>query len=131
MDLDCPKDYGDNEVCFTKEDQYKFNSKLQASISSPTSACPESASKFQSWRVENYTRTFTDDTAADTGPSFTLRNVATGDTFECSGSNAEGACKLGGTSTANSPAAKFTFDPVLAMLTVTQSWVCGAAAGSS
>ncbi|KAI0466782.1 hypothetical protein F4859DRAFT_496645 [Xylaria cf. heliscus] len=70
----------------------------------------------------------------DSGPSFTLHNLANGGVFECAPGNKteenifDGTCtQVAGANVAADTEATFRFDPMLDMLFVTQSWSCGAA----
>ncbi|XXH00581.1 hypothetical protein Hte_006929 [Hypoxylon texense] len=113
--------------------------------SSPGGACADDASPspYQSWQLEQWTRRYTlapgtKTPSADTGPAFTLRNMANSDVFACapapaagpdadsgSGSAFRGSCAWAGegNSTAATTAV-FTFDPETDLLTITQTWIC-------
>lgn len=99
----------------------------------PGTSCAES---YQSWQLEGWSRKYelapgspSDPPRSDTGPSFTLRNMANTDIFDCSSSGNEentfvGTCAAAGEEGASASMAEFTFDRSLNMLTVTQHWEC-------
>ncbi|KAI5863553.1 hypothetical protein GGS23DRAFT_539438 [Durotheca rogersii] len=99
------------------------------------SSCADNSKTYQSWQLEEWHRQYilapgsTASPSSDTGPSFTLRNMANADVFDCSPSTNqndtfEGTCKsrAEGSSTT---AAAFRFERSLGILTITQSWDCG------
>ncbi|KAK3356571.1 hypothetical protein B0T25DRAFT_589151 [Lasiosphaeria hispida] len=98
------------------------------------SACTDTSKRYQSWQLEKWLRQYEMPPGAanlrsDTGPSFTLRDMANNGVFSCVTSGVknsifEGACKS--TSLAiSTTTAKFLFDPKLNLLTITQHWECG------
>ncbi|KAI1077114.1 hypothetical protein F5B20DRAFT_553234 [Whalleya microplaca] len=98
------------------------------------STCTDNSERYQSWQLEQWSRQYellpgSSSPSSDTGPSFTLRNMANTDVFDCSTSGSQdstfdGTCTpvAEGNSTTT---ATFTFDPQLDILIVTQSWDCG------
>ncbi|KAK3291176.1 uncharacterized protein B0H64DRAFT_427232 [Chaetomium fimeti] len=96
--------------------------------------CAETSKEYQSWKVEQWQRSFTMEPGAsptdpnlssDTGPSFTLKSSANGNTFNCSPSEAEDGSFVGScTSDATTTTADFHFDPLLNMLEISEHWAC-------
>lgn len=115
---------------------------------SATCASPPSPVAALSWRIEGYKRSYAwqpgmdgvriwlfggrshgggstlsgrseaQSTGGD-GPSFTLRNVASGELFACKGFS--GSCTASSGAAPNS-VAKFTYDPATSIISVTQTW---------
>jgi hypothetical protein len=108
-------------------------------LSAPESGCPGGPRAYYSWQVEEWRRRYElpataasqidVTTAADTGPSFKLHAMVTGETFTCNPSEDgrqgvfEGTCKRG--SDFSRTTAKFRFDSRSNLLNVTQYWNCG------
>ncbi|EAQ85455.1 predicted protein [Chaetomium globosum CBS 148.51] len=100
---------------------------------SPT--CVDTSKEYQSWRMENWQRSFKMEPGAspidpklseDSGPSFTLKSSANGNTFNCSPSEGEDGAFAGSctSSEGTSTTADFRFDPLLNMLEITEHWAC-------
>ncbi|KAI1424332.1 hypothetical protein F5Y12DRAFT_715478 [Xylaria sp. FL1777] len=100
--------------------------------------CEENSKVYQSWQLQNWQRQYmltpgdpTTPPPMDSGPSFTLRNMANGGVFDCTPGNKtednifDGACTQAA-GTATNTKASFKFDPVLDMVYITQGWECGA-----
>jgi hypothetical protein len=64
--------------------------------------------------------------SSDTGPSFTLKSSANGNTFNCSPSEGEDGTFVGSCTPAEgaTTTADFRFDPVLNMLEISEHWAC-------
>ncbi|KAH8879371.1 hypothetical protein GQ53DRAFT_705965 [Thozetella sp. PMI_491] len=130
VDLDCS-----GTTCFTKQDRYDFNTKQEPNPLAAGASCGDNGRRNQSWVVENYTRKYdkadTATTTTEKSISFTLRNQANHDSFDCAVSGAaspgkaEGSCKAAATSDST---AKFQFNSASSVLVVTQSWNCTEAA---
>ncbi|KAJ8124033.1 hypothetical protein ONZ43_g147 [Nemania bipapillata] len=102
-------------------------------------SCEDNTKVYQSWQLENWRRQYkltpgepVTPPPMDSGPSFTLRNLANGGVFECVPGNKtddnvfEGLCtQAADTGALANTKASFRFDPVLDMLVVTQNWECG------
>ena len=94
----------------------------QTLIAPDPSGCPGAPSAYYSWHVDKWRR-------ADTGPTFQLYALATGETFTCTPSGvpqgfiSEGTCRRG--SDASRTTATFRFDSESLLLKVTQHWNCG------
>ena len=94
----------------------------QKLIAPDPSGCPGSPTAYSSWHVDRWRR-------IDTGPTFQLYALATGETFTCQPSGApqngvsEGTCRRG--SDASRTTAAFRFNTESALLKVTQFWNCG------
>ncbi|KAI1370846.1 hypothetical protein F4677DRAFT_464926 [Hypoxylon crocopeplum] len=95
--------------------------------------CADNSQSYQSWQLENWQRQYemapgSTSPGSDTGPSFTLRNMANTDVFDCSPSGIQnavfdGTCKP--TAEGNSTTtATFSFNPQSYMLVITQHWDC-------
>jgi hypothetical protein len=103
-----------------------------------TTSCADSSKQYQSWKVEQWLRRIemqpgsspTDPKlTSDTGPSFTLRSMASGNLFSCANSGKqngtfEGDCQSQSASAMATPETKFTFDPKLNILEISQHWKC-------
>ncbi|KAH9909249.1 hypothetical protein F4778DRAFT_768167 [Xylariomycetidae sp. FL2044] len=105
------------------------------------SSCADNSDRAQSWQLEGWQRQYEIAPGSvaivpqtDTGPSFTLWNMANSDVFECAAAKGEGDgdddASFEGTCTqavegTSSTIAKFRFDPGLDMLVITQEWTCG------
>lgn len=100
--------------------------------------CGENAKVYQSWQLQNWQREYmltpgqpATPPSMDSGPSFTLRNMANDGVFDCTPGNKtadnvfDGTCTPADGTAANTKAS-FRFDPNLDMLVVTQNWECGA-----
>ncbi|KAI1169703.1 hypothetical protein F4777DRAFT_572179 [Nemania sp. FL0916] len=142
LDLDC-QDAGDESAhCTLKSKTLQVKTVPGTPQLAANATCQENAGVYQSWQLENWRRQYkltpgnpSSLPAEDSGPSFTLRNLANGGVFACTpGTETEdnsfnGTCtqtaRGRGLAVANT-AASFRFDPVLDMLVVTQHWECGA-----
>ncbi|KAI1772821.1 hypothetical protein F4818DRAFT_125659 [Hypoxylon cercidicola] len=96
-------------------------------------ACADDAAPYQSWQLERWTRRYalapgSTTPSADSGPAFTLRNMANRDVFACApgpDSAFRGDCAWAGEGDSTSATtAAFTFDPEMDLLTITQTWIC-------
>ncbi|KAI0418794.1 heterokaryon incompatibility protein-domain-containing protein [Xylaria grammica] len=144
LDLDCKTADDETTHCTLKSKTTSPGLQVKTVPGSPRLAanatCDDNTKVYQSWQLENWHRQYKltpGDPATpppeDSGPSFTLRNLANGNIFECVPGNKtedsvfEGACtQAAGQSTPTNAKASFRFDPVLDMLVVTESWDCGA-----
>ena len=135
LNMDCSPVDGLTHCTPTNGTRFSISTKASPARLDTTAECAENTKRYQSWQIEKWSRQYerpagsSGDPVADSGPSFTLRNMANSDVFSCTPSpNAsggfDGVCKTNGTENASS-SAKFVFDPKLDMLTVTQSWKCG------
>lgn len=104
-------------------------------------ACTDLAASYQSWELLGWERTYEVvpgttppplDAAPpeDSGPSFTLRNMASGEAVTCTtaskGATFKGTCKVvDAAATALGATVAFEFDPKLDLLTVQQTLKCG------
>ncbi|KAH8900758.1 hypothetical protein GQ53DRAFT_815617 [Thozetella sp. PMI_491] len=100
----------------------------------PGASCAENAKRYQSWEVSKWSRQYVLEPGStglprnDTGPSFTLSNMANSDVLDCKtsgiqSSTFEGSCT---SLTANSTTSgSFRFNRDTDMLTVAQQWKCG------
>ncbi|KAI0206572.1 hypothetical protein F4808DRAFT_466587 [Astrocystis sublimbata] len=140
LDLDCADDEDGSTHCTMRDKTTSPELQVNTVPSTPglaaNATCEDNADVYQSWQLEKWYRQYElrlgDTTSApkvDSGPSFTLRNLANGGVFECApGAKGDdnvfnGNCKQAeGADTE----AVFRFDPVLDMLSITQSWECGA-----
>ncbi|KAI0547728.1 hypothetical protein F4679DRAFT_355517 [Xylaria curta] len=139
LDLDC-KDDEDGSHCTLKSATPPLQAKTVPSVSAANASCEDNAKVYQSWQLENWHREYKltpGDPASlplmDSGPSFTLHNLANGAMFECHPGNKteenvfNGTCtQAAGANAAANTEATFRFDPVLDMLFITQNWNCGA-----
>ncbi|KAK7755744.1 hypothetical protein SLS62_002357 [Diatrype stigma] len=108
----------------------------------PGAGCADASETYQSWELEGWARQYelppgsapSDPPKSDTGPSFTLRSMASADVFDCAaaseGAGGEeeddtfaGVCTAAGEGETASTA-EFSFDRELNLLTVTQHWEC-------
>ncbi|OTB03258.1 hypothetical protein M426DRAFT_12842 [Hypoxylon sp. CI-4A] len=98
-------------------------------------SCADNLDRYQSWQLEGWHRQYerapgsTDPPTSDSGPSFTLRNMANTDVFDCvsQGSRNRNTTFDGTCSSAEenpTTAAEFRFDSTLDVLSVTQNWSC-------
>ncbi|KAK4236572.1 hypothetical protein C8A03DRAFT_35511 [Achaetomium macrosporum] len=112
-----------------------ITTKLASTASNTTSTCAEASKQYQSWKLENWLRKIEMEpgssptnpkVVSDTGPSFSLRNLADGSQLSCTPSGQNngifvGACQ-GSSGTGTS--ADFSFDTKLNMLDISQHWKC-------
>ncbi|KAI0903329.1 hypothetical protein F4823DRAFT_299681 [Ustulina deusta] len=142
LDLDCENADDESTHCALKTTGPSLQ--VQTVPSAPRLAanatCEDNAKVYQSWQLQDWQRQYrltpgdpATPPSMDSGPSFTLRNMANGGVFECTPGNKtednifDGVCSQDGSvSTAAITKASFQFDPVLDMLLVTQRWECGA-----
>lgn len=115
--------------CFSKAERINLETKQEDSALAAGAACADNRKRSQSWVVENYARTFSradsrQPITADSGPAFTLRNLANGDVFNCTSTAGPGAGKCVGGGSSSSTTAKFHFDTQRDHLTVSQHWTC-------
>jgi len=144
LDLSCANDEEDDSThCALKTGTNSPSLQVKTVPSAPRLAadapCSENEKVYQSWQLENWRRQYRltpgdidSPPTDDTGPSFTLNNLANGGVFECApaGNKTEGvfngACKQAtGAGAAANSTATFQFDPVFDMLTINQNWECG------
>ncbi|TRX90599.1 hypothetical protein FHL15_008572 [Xylaria flabelliformis] len=144
LDLDCKNDDDGSTHCTLKSATTTPALQAKTVPGAPRLAanatCEDNAKVYQSWQLENWHRQYKltpGDPASppqnDSGPSFSLHNLANGGVFECvPGKKTEenvfdGTCtQAAGANVAANTEATFRFDPVLDMLFVTQNWTCGA-----
>ncbi len=139
LDFNCTT-ADDNSYCVPKSTAagarptLNINTKLVSAAINATTTCLDSSKQYQSWKVEQWLRRIEMEPgsspsdpklASDTGPSFTLRSVASGSLFSCTNSGKQngtfdGACQ----SSATAPATKFSFDPKLNILKISEHWQC-------
>jgi hypothetical protein len=142
LDLDCA-DIEDGSAHCTLKTNTNMETTVSAKSLPADAECSDNAKVYQSWQLEGWHRQYRLTPGAavtpppnDTGPSFTLRNVANGGVFECaplankSENVFSGVCaqatalaSVSGSAAANTTAT-FQFDPVLDMLVISQSWEC-------
>ncbi|KAI1086026.1 hypothetical protein F5B19DRAFT_201393 [Rostrohypoxylon terebratum] len=134
LDMDCTPSAEGGESCMLTGSGLAVTTK-GGLAHAETDACAESSQSYQSWQLENWQRRYelipgsssiTPD--SDTGPSFTLRNMANKDVFNCSTSGNEngtfdGTCQSASEGN-SSTTAEFIFDSRLDILTITQNWDC-------
>ncbi|KAL2264537.1 hypothetical protein VTJ83DRAFT_7047 [Remersonia thermophila] len=114
-----------------------IQTKLRQVPSGPASACDEAYGLYHGWLVEGWLREIemlpgavptAPNIIFDTGPSFRLHNVASGDVLRCASASKEnstfvGACEpLDGE---GATTAEFRFDTQLNVLEIAQRWMCG------
>ncbi len=89
--------HGHGPVCSppasTKQDKYQLSTRQQPTPATPAESsssppCADPSPRYQSWRIDNFARRYSvaGDSpvpVADTGPYFTLRNMASGGVFNC------------------------------------------------
>lgn len=150
LDLDCTTADDESTHCTTKSIATTPALQVTTAPGAPrlatNASCEDNTKVYQSWQLENWRRQYkltpgapvTTPPPGDSGPSFTLRNLANGGVFECApghktaenvfdGVCAPAAAGAGPAAEANTKAS-FRFDPVLDMLVVTQNWACGGTA---
>lgn len=133
LDLTCTAASGDNATaCFARPSTVRINTTLSGFLTPGSPVCEGQSKTYQSWQLSYWHRQFVRHPGSpgplenDTGPTFTLHNMVTGDPLECAtaktNSNGvfEGAC---GSSISNTTGG-FSFDPKLDILKVNQSWAC-------
>ncbi|KAI3319777.1 hypothetical protein HD806DRAFT_249653 [Xylariaceae sp. AK1471] len=144
LDLDCKSAEDESTHCALKSKTTNPTLQVRTVPSAPrlpaTAPCEDNAKVYQSWQLEDWHRQYRltpGDTVTppsmDSGPSFTLRNMANGGVFKCapSGNKTEadifnGACtQTAGVGAIANTIAAFQFDPALDMLAITQHWECG------
>jgi hypothetical protein len=144
LDLDCQNAEDESTHCSLKSKTANPTLQVSTVPSAPqlpaTASCEDNAKAYQSWQLEDWHRQYrsapgdiTTPPAMDSGPSFTLRNMANGGVFKCapSGNKTEanifdGACtQAAGAGALATTTAAFQFDPALDLLSVTQRWECG------
>ncbi|KAI1742799.1 hypothetical protein F4680DRAFT_463765 [Xylaria scruposa] len=139
LDLDC-KDDEDGTHCTLKSATPPLQAKTVPGLPQLAETCEDNAKVYQSWQLENWHREYklapgdpASPPSMDSGPSFTLHNLANGAVFECQPGNKteenvfDGTCtQAAGANVAANTEATFRFDPVLDMLFITQKWDCGA-----
>ncbi|KAI1762691.1 hypothetical protein GGR53DRAFT_532229 [Hypoxylon sp. FL1150] len=95
--------------------------------------CADDAGLYQSWQLESWVRKYkmaagTQTPSEDSGPAFTLRNMANSDVFACApgaDSAYRGDCAWAGEGeSAPATTATFEFDSERDLLTITQTWIC-------
>jgi len=138
LDVECNNaDANVQERCLTKAESVILETHQEPASLAASAACADNSKRFQSWRIENFTRQYDQlentaemvgsiSRAADSGPTFTLQNMANDDIFSCTSGpeGVEGTCTLSSRSTTTTTT-KFRFDAILGMLTITQNWACG------
>ncbi len=149
LDLNCTSSEG-SDVCIPKatstgaRPDWRIQTKIQPDLIEPaSSSCADNSKKYQSWQVDNWRRRFEmvpsslpagTAPSVDTGPSFSLKNIAKNETFVCTTAGKEKAIFQGSCASSaggdGGSKASFTFDPVLNYLTVKQAWACGGDGGS-
>ncbi|KAI0104339.1 heterokaryon incompatibility protein-domain-containing protein [Nemania sp. FL0031] len=143
LDLDCKNADDESTHCTMKS---KSSPGLQVTTVpgaprlAANASCEDNTKVYQSWQLENWHRQYKltpgdpiTPPPGDSGPSFTLRNLANGGVFDCAPGNKtednvfDGVCTAAaGANVATNTKASFRFDPILDMLVVTQKWECGA-----
>ncbi|KAI1300608.1 hypothetical protein F5Y03DRAFT_397085 [Xylaria venustula] len=144
LDLDCENATDESTSCTLKSSTTSPGLQVKTVPSAPrlalNSTCDENAKAYQSWQLDNWQRQYMltpgdpiTPPPMDSGPSFTLHNIANGDIFDCTpGSETknntfDGTCtQAAHSSMPTNTKASFHFDPVLDMLRITQNWECGA-----
>ncbi|GAW27392.1 putative UPF0061 protein [Rosellinia necatrix] len=141
LDLACENDDDESVHCTLKTKTTGPSLQVQTVPGVPSlpagAPCEDNARVYQSWQLENWRRQYqltpgdpVTPPPMDSGPSFKLRNLASGDAFECVPGNKtednvfDGLCTQA--AAAASTRASFRFDPMLDILVVTQHWECGA-----
>ncbi|KAI0599617.1 hypothetical protein F4775DRAFT_119142 [Biscogniauxia sp. FL1348] len=146
LDMNCAVADGPTS-CTLQSDDAATSPSFNTTSSPPPleagSACTDNSDRYQSWQLENWQRQYelvpgssasSPSGTSDTGPSFTLRNMANSDVFKCSasedgsGNTFDGTCTSGAegdaTNTTTTTTATFLFDSQLDILKVTQTWNC-------
>jgi hypothetical protein len=142
LDVNCtaPADDG-SSYCILKSTStgarptLNIATKLAAASLNATSPCADNTKRYQSWKLRDWLRRIVMEPGSsptnpklvsDSGPSFTLQNMASGDVFRCATSGKENATFVGGCQSANgtTTTAEFQFDSQLNMLEITQHWKC-------
>ncbi|KAJ2992200.1 hypothetical protein NUW58_g2244 [Xylaria curta] len=141
LDLDCKTADDESAHCTLKSKATSPSLQIKTIPAAPRLAanatCGDNEKVYQSWQLENWRRQYrltpgnpVTPPPMDSGPAFTLRNMANGDVFECAPEKKTEENVFGGacihTSVSASTKASFRFDPALDLLVVTQSWECGA-----
>ncbi|KAI1117668.1 heterokaryon incompatibility protein-domain-containing protein [Nemania sp. NC0429] len=140
LDLECKEAADQSAHCTLKNKTTEVKTVAGSPRLAADASCEENAKVYQSWQLENWYRQYkltpgapVTPPSSDSGPSFTLRNLANGGVFTCTpgkkteGGYFDGACTQATVAgAAANTSASFQFDPVLDMLVVTQRWECGA-----
>ncbi|KAI0542553.1 hypothetical protein GGR58DRAFT_497098 [Xylaria digitata] len=144
LDLDCKTSDDESTHCTLKSTTTSPGLQVNTVPGAPRLAanatCEDNAKVYQSWQLQNWRRQYkltpgdpVTPPPMDSGPSFTLRNMANGGVFECTPGDKtkdnifDGTCtRVEGSAVAANSKASFRFDPVLDMLVITESWECGA-----
>ncbi|KAI2631580.1 hypothetical protein GGS26DRAFT_100816 [Hypomontagnella submonticulosa] len=134
LDMDCATNTDNSTSCMLKGDGASITT-TGALARAQTDTCEDNTQRYQSWQLENWRRKYEmvpgspDATPlTDSGPSFTLRNMANTDVFNCStnGNQREtidGTCQL--TSEGNiTTIAWFRFEPRRDVIVISQRWYC-------
>ncbi|KAI1505990.1 hypothetical protein F5X99DRAFT_427863 [Biscogniauxia marginata] len=146
FDMNCTEETDDSTSCmlptYNDTSSLVITTKAAPARLDAGSDCADNSERYQSWQLENWIRQYELDpgylssspataSPSDTGPSFTLRNMANTDIFDCStsanqsNSTFDGTCKseIEGDS-ASTTMATFRFDTELDILMITQTWNC-------
>ncbi|KAL7624105.1 hypothetical protein AAE478_005662 [Parahypoxylon ruwenzoriense] len=134
LDMDCTTPEGDSTSCTLNSNGLDIVTKGGPAHLEAGTSCADNSEKYQSWQLEEWRRQYelapgsTAQPSSDTGPSFTLRNMANTDVFDCSPSENknntfDGTCKSAAEGNSTSTAT-FHFDRTIDILTITQSWNC-------
>ncbi|KAI1122289.1 hypothetical protein F5Y10DRAFT_271253 [Nemania abortiva] len=142
LDLDCTNADDESTHCTMKSrtTSLQVTTVPGAPRLAANASCEDNTKVYQSWQLENWHRQYkltpgdpVTPPPMDSGPSFTLRNLANGGVFDCAPGNRtedivfDGVCTpAAGASAVENTKASFRFDPVLDMLVITQNWECGA-----
>ncbi|KAI2607819.1 hypothetical protein GGR54DRAFT_652070 [Hypoxylon sp. NC1633] len=132
LDLNCTTTAEGSDSCMLTSDGLSI-----VTTGGPThlvaDSCTDNSESYQSWQVEDWQRQYemvpgSSTPDSDTGPSFTLRNMANTDVFSCSPSRSqngtfEGVCESATAGSLTSTAI-FHFDSRISVLIITQSWNC-------
>ncbi|KAI1258735.1 hypothetical protein F5Y18DRAFT_444019 [Xylariaceae sp. FL1019] len=141
LDLDCTTDTDNTTHCELRGNSttasLSVSTKSVSSIGS-NATCEDNSKAYQSWQLEDWHRQYelapgstTSSPSSDTGPSFTLRNLANNGVFNCTPSPEaaenvfQGNCTAAGASSPYVTSASFQFDPELDILSITERYTCG------
>ncbi|KAI1342159.1 hypothetical protein F5Y15DRAFT_430592 [Xylariaceae sp. FL0016] len=140
IDMDCPQTNDTNTHCTLKSGDtaaaLRIDTKSNPVQPASNGTCADNEKTYQSWELQQWHREYdiapgstTITPSTDTGPSFTLKNLANNDAFNCSSTadpsgTFSGACASAAEDGAKSTA-KFMFDPATDVLTISQQWTCG------
>ncbi|KAI1097559.1 hypothetical protein F4804DRAFT_167063 [Jackrogersella minutella] len=134
LDMDCTTNADGSNSCMLNGEGLAVTT-TGAPAHSEADSCADNSQSYQSWQLENWQRQYemvpgapSATPESDTGPSFTLRNMANTDVFNCStsgnqNSTFDGTCRSAAEHNPTTTAS-FRFDTQRDILTITQHWNC-------